>query len=206
MDRLPLRRPESAVIQRGLRRFQRSAPPSRRDPRLLSPTQVVFQEERASQGGGQSQGCDRGGVQETGAHKVRPRACWCRTRTCQNRARNSTATACVSALRRAPSPSFSFSSPSCFLQEIQSSSPAGLCCSEKGENPARLLQCLTRTTRRCPICVMDLLLRVGRYVSDAVTGVIISSILFFFPSQKPSLSWWFDSRGQREGLMRRGRV
>uniref|UniRef100_A0A674NW78 Solute carrier family 13 member 3 n=1 Tax=Takifugu rubripes TaxID=31033 RepID=A0A674NW78_TAKRU len=32
------------------------------------------------------------------------------------------------------------------------------------------------------------------YVSDAVTGVIISSILFFFPSQKPSLSWWFDSR------------
>ncbi|MEQ2256293.1 hypothetical protein ILYODFUR_022844, partial [Ilyodon furcidens] len=30
------------------------------------------------------------------------------------------------------------------------------------------------------------------YVSDAVTGVIIVSILFFFPSQKPSLSWWFD--------------
>ncbi|CAG03889.1 unnamed protein product, partial [Tetraodon nigroviridis] len=32
------------------------------------------------------------------------------------------------------------------------------------------------------------------YVSDAVTGVIIASILFFFPSQRPSLSWWFDSR------------
>uniref|UniRef100_A0A8C8D8H3 Solute carrier family 13 member 3 n=1 Tax=Oncorhynchus tshawytscha TaxID=74940 RepID=A0A8C8D8H3_ONCTS len=32
------------------------------------------------------------------------------------------------------------------------------------------------------------------YVSDATTGVIIVSILFFFPSQKPSLSWWFDSR------------
>ncbi|XP_029362468.1 Na(+)/dicarboxylate cotransporter 3 [Echeneis naucrates] len=30
------------------------------------------------------------------------------------------------------------------------------------------------------------------YVSDAVTGVIIVSILFFFPSEKPSLSWWFD--------------
>ncbi|RXN18429.1 solute carrier family 13 member 3 [Labeo rohita] len=32
------------------------------------------------------------------------------------------------------------------------------------------------------------------YVSDAVTGVIIISILFFFPSQRPSLLWWFDSR------------
>uniref|UniRef100_A0A3P9APR0 Solute carrier family 13 member 3 n=1 Tax=Esox lucius TaxID=8010 RepID=A0A3P9APR0_ESOLU len=32
------------------------------------------------------------------------------------------------------------------------------------------------------------------YVSDATTGVIIVSILFIFPSQKPSLSWWFDSR------------
>ncbi|RVE70924.1 hypothetical protein OJAV_G00069390 [Oryzias javanicus] len=32
----------------------------------------------------------------------------------------------------------------------------------------------------------------GWYVSDAVTGVIIISILFFFPSQKPSLRWWFD--------------
>ncbi|KAA8591350.1 hypothetical protein FQN60_002293 [Etheostoma spectabile] len=33
------------------------------------------------------------------------------------------------------------------------------------------------------------------YVSDAVTGVIIVSILFFFPSQKPSLNWWFDPHG-----------
>uniref|UniRef100_A0AAY4BBB3 Solute carrier family 13 member 3 n=1 Tax=Denticeps clupeoides TaxID=299321 RepID=A0AAY4BBB3_9TELE len=32
------------------------------------------------------------------------------------------------------------------------------------------------------------------YVSDAVTGVIIISILFFFPSEKPSLKWWIDSR------------
>ncbi|XP_057212892.1 solute carrier family 13 member 3 [Triplophysa rosa] len=32
------------------------------------------------------------------------------------------------------------------------------------------------------------------YVSDAVTGVIIISILFFFPSQRPSLRWWFDPR------------
>ncbi|CAL1606473.1 unnamed protein product [Knipowitschia caucasica] len=30
------------------------------------------------------------------------------------------------------------------------------------------------------------------YVSDAVTGVIIVSVLFFFPSQKPSLRWWTD--------------
>uniref|UniRef100_A0A8C9SHM1 Solute carrier family 13 member 3 n=1 Tax=Scleropages formosus TaxID=113540 RepID=A0A8C9SHM1_SCLFO len=30
------------------------------------------------------------------------------------------------------------------------------------------------------------------YVSDAVTGVVIISLLFVFPSQKPSLSWWFD--------------
>lgn len=30
------------------------------------------------------------------------------------------------------------------------------------------------------------------YVSDAVTGVIIVSILFFFPSQKPSFKWWLD--------------
>lgn len=35
-----------------------------------------------------------------------------------------------------------------------------------------------------------------RYVSDAVTGVIIVSILFFFPSQKPSLKWWFDPKGK----------
>ncbi|XP_015220137.1 Na(+)/dicarboxylate cotransporter 3 isoform X2 [Lepisosteus oculatus] len=34
------------------------------------------------------------------------------------------------------------------------------------------------------------------YVSDAVTGVSIVSILFFFPSQKPSLNWWFDFRAQ----------
>ncbi|ERE71565.1 solute carrier family 13 member 3 [Cricetulus griseus] len=31
-----------------------------------------------------------------------------------------------------------------------------------------------------------------RFVSDAVTGVAIVIILFFFPSQKPSLKWWFD--------------
>ncbi|CAO2577679.1 Na(+)/dicarboxylate cotransporter 3 [Lemmus lemmus] len=30
------------------------------------------------------------------------------------------------------------------------------------------------------------------FVSDAVTGVTIVIILFFFPSQKPSLRWWFD--------------
>ncbi|XP_051965423.1 Na(+)/dicarboxylate cotransporter 3-like [Xyrauchen texanus] len=32
------------------------------------------------------------------------------------------------------------------------------------------------------------------YVSDAVTGVIIISTLFFFPSQRPSIHWWLDSR------------
>uniref|UniRef100_A0A8C8T3Q8 Solute carrier family 13 (sodium-dependent dicarboxylate transporter), member 3 n=1 Tax=Peromyscus maniculatus bairdii TaxID=230844 RepID=A0A8C8T3Q8_PERMB len=30
------------------------------------------------------------------------------------------------------------------------------------------------------------------FVSDAVTGVAIVIVLFFFPSQKPSLRWWFD--------------
>ncbi|XP_027022391.1 solute carrier family 13 member 3 [Tachysurus fulvidraco] len=32
------------------------------------------------------------------------------------------------------------------------------------------------------------------YVSDAVTGVIIISILFFFPSKCPSLQWWLNTR------------
>ncbi|XP_072800433.1 Na(+)/dicarboxylate cotransporter 3 isoform X3 [Vicugna pacos] len=31
-----------------------------------------------------------------------------------------------------------------------------------------------------------------KFISDAVTGVSIVTILFFFPSQKPSLKWWFD--------------
>ncbi|XP_012598458.1 Na(+)/dicarboxylate cotransporter 3 [Microcebus murinus] len=30
------------------------------------------------------------------------------------------------------------------------------------------------------------------FLSDAVTGVAIVIVLFFFPSQKPSLKWWFD--------------
>ncbi|XP_070342115.1 Na(+)/dicarboxylate cotransporter 3 isoform X2 [Equus asinus] len=30
------------------------------------------------------------------------------------------------------------------------------------------------------------------FLSDAVTGVTIVIILFFFPSQRPSLKWWFD--------------
>uniref|UniRef100_A0A8C5IE45 Solute carrier family 13 member 3 n=1 Tax=Junco hyemalis TaxID=40217 RepID=A0A8C5IE45_JUNHY len=30
------------------------------------------------------------------------------------------------------------------------------------------------------------------FISDAVTGITIVIILFFFPSQKPSLRWWFD--------------
>ncbi|XP_068601399.1 Na(+)/dicarboxylate cotransporter 3 [Brachionichthys hirsutus] len=32
------------------------------------------------------------------------------------------------------------------------------------------------------------------YVSDAVTGVVIVTMLFFFPSQKPSLRWWADTQ------------
>lgn len=36
-----------------------------------------------------------------------------------------------------------------------------------------------------------------RFLSDAVTGVAIVTILFFFPSQKPSLKWWFDFKGKR---------
>ncbi|KAM8774461.1 Na(+)/dicarboxylate cotransporter 3 isoform 1-T1 [Rhynchonycteris naso] len=30
------------------------------------------------------------------------------------------------------------------------------------------------------------------FTSDAVTGVAIVTILFFFPSQRPSLKWWYD--------------
>ncbi|XP_028926671.1 solute carrier family 13 member 3 [Ornithorhynchus anatinus] len=30
------------------------------------------------------------------------------------------------------------------------------------------------------------------FLSDAVTGVAIVTMLFFFPSQKPSIKWWFD--------------
>ncbi|XP_006051449.1 solute carrier family 13 member 3 [Bubalus bubalis] len=30
------------------------------------------------------------------------------------------------------------------------------------------------------------------FISDAVTGVSVVTILFFFPSQKPSLKWWLD--------------
>ncbi|XP_059752843.1 Na(+)/dicarboxylate cotransporter 3 isoform X4 [Balaenoptera ricei] len=37
-----------------------------------------------------------------------------------------------------------------------------------------------------------LLGQLKRFISDAVTGVSIVTILFFFPSQKPSLKWWFD--------------
>ncbi|XP_058859970.1 Na(+)/dicarboxylate cotransporter 3 isoform X2 [Acipenser ruthenus] len=32
------------------------------------------------------------------------------------------------------------------------------------------------------------------FLSDAVTGVTIVTILFFFPSQKPSIKWWFDKQ------------
>uniref|UniRef100_A0A8D0UH10 Solute carrier family 13 member 3 n=1 Tax=Sus scrofa TaxID=9823 RepID=A0A8D0UH10_PIG len=31
-----------------------------------------------------------------------------------------------------------------------------------------------------------------RFISDAVTGVSIVTILFFFPCQRPSLKWWLD--------------
>ncbi|CAH2302887.1 solute carrier family 13 member 3, partial [Pelobates cultripes] len=30
------------------------------------------------------------------------------------------------------------------------------------------------------------------FTSDAVTGITIAIILFFFPAEKPSLKWWFD--------------
>nr|XP_020839800.1 solute carrier family 13 member 3 isoform X3 [Phascolarctos cinereus] len=30
------------------------------------------------------------------------------------------------------------------------------------------------------------------FLSDAVTGISIITVLFFFPSQKPALKWWFD--------------
>ncbi|XP_077908159.1 Na(+)/dicarboxylate cotransporter 3 isoform X4 [Ictidomys tridecemlineatus] len=33
------------------------------------------------------------------------------------------------------------------------------------------------------------------FVSDAVTSVAVVIVLFFFPSQRPSLKWWFDLKG-----------
>ncbi|KAM5305269.1 Na(+)/dicarboxylate cotransporter 3 isoform 3-T3 [Glossophaga mutica] len=30
------------------------------------------------------------------------------------------------------------------------------------------------------------------FTSDAVTGMAVVTVLFFFPSQRPSLKWWFD--------------
>lgn len=35
-----------------------------------------------------------------------------------------------------------------------------------------------------------------RFTSDAVTGVSIVTILFFFPSKRPSLKWWCDFKGK----------
>uniref|UniRef100_A0A8D1U455 Solute carrier family 13 member 3 n=1 Tax=Sus scrofa TaxID=9823 RepID=A0A8D1U455_PIG len=35
------------------------------------------------------------------------------------------------------------------------------------------------------------------FISDAVTGVSIVTILFFFPCQRPSLKWWLDFKGVR---------
>uniref|UniRef100_A0A803TJH2 Solute carrier family 13 member 3 n=1 Tax=Anolis carolinensis TaxID=28377 RepID=A0A803TJH2_ANOCA len=34
------------------------------------------------------------------------------------------------------------------------------------------------------------------FVTDAVTGVTIVTILFFFPSKRPTLKWWFDLKGK----------
>ncbi|GAB5569127.1 solute carrier family 13 member 3 isoform X1 [Prionailurus iriomotensis] len=42
------------------------------------------------------------------------------------------------------------------------------------------------------------------FLSDAVTGVAIVTVLFFFPSQRPSLKWWFDfkaSNAETEPLL-----
>uniref|UniRef100_A0ABI7YLI3 Solute carrier family 13 member 3 n=1 Tax=Felis catus TaxID=9685 RepID=A0ABI7YLI3_FELCA len=43
-----------------------------------------------------------------------------------------------------------------------------------------------------------------KFLSDAVTGVAIVTVLFFFPSQRPSLKWWFDfkaSNAETEPLL-----
>ncbi|XP_040494355.1 solute carrier family 13 member 3 isoform X2 [Ursus maritimus] len=43
-----------------------------------------------------------------------------------------------------------------------------------------------------------------KFLSDAVTGVAIVTILFFFPSQRPSFKWWFDfkaSNAETEPLL-----
>ncbi|XP_045050850.2 Na(+)/dicarboxylate cotransporter 3 isoform X2 [Desmodus rotundus] len=42
------------------------------------------------------------------------------------------------------------------------------------------------------------------FTSDAVTGMAVVTILFFFPSQRPSLKWWFDlkaSNAETEPLL-----
>ena len=101
------------------------------------------------------------------------------------------------------------SSSCCLLfsssHEIPSSSPAGLCFLKKGKKTQRIFNYSTfpigKWSRDLPTespadGLTGLLLLSCRYVSDAVTGVIIVSVLFFFPSQKPSLSWWFDPQGQ----------
>ena len=101
------------------------------------------------------------------------------------------------------------SSSCCLLfsssHEIPSSSPAGLCFLKKGKKTQRIINFSTFPigkwshdvhTESPADGLTGLLLLSCRYVSDAVTGVIIVSVLFFFPSQKPSLSWWFDPQGQ----------
>lgn len=195
MDRVPLRWTESTVTLHPMGGSQCRIPaPFVRNGFFM---QVVFQE-RPSQGGGQGQGSNRGGVQETGAHKVRTCVCfkilWCLFGQVPHQDQGSNSFlchCCVSVLQRAPSLSSSYCLPSFFLQEIQSFSLAGLCFLKKGENKRRLRW----TPAGFSTSVLYLLLPACRYVSDAVTGVIIASILFFFPSQKPSLSWWFNSAG-----------
>lgn len=74
MDRVPLRWTESTVILHpmGCSKCRIPAP----FVRNCFFMQVVFQEERPSQSGGQGQGSNRGGVQKNGAHKVRTRVCF----------------------------------------------------------------------------------------------------------------------------------
>lgn len=150
-------------------------------------------------GRGQSKSSHTGRLQKTRAHKVRTRVClqvssnteWMNT-FLSEALTDSHLTCSISALQRDQSLSFLYCLWSSFSQEIPNLSVAGPCFLNLGKSASSVL----------PILAAECILRdsmnyflVCRYVSDAVTGVMIVSMLFFFPSEKPSLSWWFDPQG-----------
>ena len=174
--------------------------------------QIVHQETGPeSRGRSQSAGSDRGRLQEAGARKVSvmcPQpfrlavsgSMW----TCRLTDPLSTSLVFFSSVsQKHPSPSSSSYLQFSCSPETPNLWRAGPCSSPKGRrgvlNPKCVCPCMLLSvhwvsySRSIPYACY----RPSRYVSDAVTGVIIVSILFFFPSQKPSLSWWFNPQGQR---------